>query len=101
VVLGRLVASKRVDAALAYAARTAHIREQDLVLIGDGPERARLVALGARLNLRVHPVGTRPRVEALGLLAGASGLLFASQTEGLSTALREAAHYGVPVVTVP
>lgn len=101
VILGRLVASKRVDAALAYAARTEHIRDQDIVLIGDGPERHRLVALGERLGLRVHAIGSRPRAEALGLLAGAAGLLFASKAEGLSTALREAAHYGVPAITVP
>jgi glycosyltransferase involved in cell wall biosynthesis len=101
VVLGRLVPSKRVDAAIAYAARTDHIRHHDIVLIGDGPERGRLAALGERLGLRVHAIGARPRDEALGLLAGAAGLLFASRAEGLSTALREAAHYGVPVFTVP
>jgi glycosyltransferase involved in cell wall biosynthesis len=101
VILGRLVGTKRAGAAIAYAARTESIRHHEIVLIGDGPERAHLVDLGERLGLRVHAVGTRPRNEALGLLAGASGMLFASKTEGLSTALREAAHYGVPVVTVP
>ncbi len=101
VVLGRLVPSKRVDAALTYAARTPTIRDHDIVLVGDGPERPRLTALGDRLGLRVHAIGARPRREALGLLAGAAGLLFASQDEGLSTALREAAHYGVPVIAVP
>jgi hypothetical protein len=101
VVLGRLVPSKRVEAALAYAARTASIRSTDIVLIGDGPERNRLVSMGDALGLRVRAIGSRPRSEALGILAGAAGLLFASRAEGLSTALREAAHYGVPVVRVP
>lgn len=100
VVLGRLVASKGVDDCLTYAAQHEHIRTHDVVLIGDGPLRASLVARGRALGLRLHSLGQLPRARALGILAGSRGLLFGSQAEGLSTVLREADHYGVPVVRV-
>ena len=98
VIVGRLIASKRVDRALAYAAQLAHIRDNDVVLIGDGPMRDELLEKARALGLRIHATGQLPRRETLGILAGSSGLLFASQTEGLSTVVREAQHYGVPVI---
>lgn len=101
VIIGRLVASKRTAAAIAYASRTPNIRCTDLVILGDGPQRTELEAQARALGLAAHFMGTLPRREALGVLAHSAGLLFASQTEGLSTVCREAEHYGVPVLTVP
>jgi len=100
VVLGRLVASKDVDACLTYAAQHEHIRAHDVVLLGDGPLRGVLLRHGAALGLKLHAPGQLPRSLALGILAGSRGLLFASHVEGLSTVLREAEHYGVPVLRV-
>jgi glycosyltransferase involved in cell wall biosynthesis len=100
VCVGRLVASKRVDAAIAYAA--AHGRT--LVVVGDGPERARLeeVARGvARHGARVRFVGRTTREEALAWIGAASEVLHASRIEGLSTVLRVAAALNVPVTLVP
>lgn len=101
VVVGRLVASKRVHAALAYAARTESIRTHEIVVVGDGPDRSTLEAAARELGLTVTFTGALSRKDALGILANSTGLLFASKLEGLSSVCREAAHYGVPVVPVP
>ncbi len=101
VVLGRLIASKYVDRIVDFFSTTSYAATHDLVLVGDGPHREALMRRGRALGLRLHTPGTLPRNEALGLLAGADGLLFASRAEGLSTVLREAAHYGVKVIHVP
>ena len=110
VVAARLVRAKRVDACLAWAARAARdapgSRPTRLVVLGDGPERgalteqARRVALGSP-GLRVELLGRRDRAEALAWIAAAHAVLHASREEGLSTVLREAAHYGTKVIEVP
>jgi glycosyltransferase involved in cell wall biosynthesis len=95
VAVGRLVASKRVDRILEFAA--AHAR-MPLVVVGDGPERTRLEASARARKVDARFLGTCPRDEALAWLAGADALLFASEAEGLSTVVREAEALGVPVV---
>jgi glycosyltransferase involved in cell wall biosynthesis len=94
--IGRLVASKRVDRAIEHVART---REVDgLVVVGDGPERARLEALARRRDVDARFVGLVPREEALAWIGAASMLLHGSAHEGLSTVVREAQALGTPVV---
>lgn len=106
VVAARLVPGKGVADCLAWAARTAPVDVPTrVVVLGDGPERhelgeqARLLS-SASANLRIDLLGTRGRPEALAWIAAADALLHASREEGLSTVLREAAHYGTPVVMV-
>ena len=101
VIVGRLVPSKRTRHAITYAAHTEHIRHTDIVIVGDGPERASLEVHARTLGIAAHFTGALPRREALGILAHSAGLLFASEAEGLSSVCREAAHYGVPILTVP
>jgi teichuronic acid biosynthesis glycosyltransferase TuaC len=94
--VGRLVAGKRVDRAIEYLART---RDADaLVVVGDGPERARLKALARARGVDVRFVGRVPRTEALAWIGAATFLVFASEAEGASTVLREAEAMGIPVV---
>ena len=106
VVAARLVPAKGVAECLAWAARTAPADVPTRVIVlGDGPDREALDAQARRLsaslaNLRIDLLGTRGRPEALAWIAAADALLHASREEGLSTVLREAAHYGTPVVTV-
>ena len=96
--VGRLVRSKRVDRAIEHVART---REVDvLIVVGDGPERGRLEALAHAREVDARFVGRLPREEALVWIGAASVLLFASEREGASTVLREAAAMGTPVVVV-
>jgi glycosyltransferase involved in cell wall biosynthesis len=91
--VGRLVPSKRVDKAIERAARTRDL----LVVVGDGPERARLERRAAERAARVRFVGDLPRDEALAYISAARSLLFASEREGCSTVVREARALATPV----
>lgn len=96
--VGRLVASKRVDRAIDHVARE---RDVDaLVVVGDGPERARLEALARRRGVAATFTGALPRDEALAWMRAAHVLLFASEEEGASTVLREAEALGTPVTVL-
>jgi glycosyltransferase involved in cell wall biosynthesis len=96
--VGRLVRSKRVDRAIEHVART---RDLDaLVVVGDGPERGRLEALARARYVDARFLGVLPREETLAWIGAASVVLFASEHEGASTVLREAAAMGTRVVVV-
>ncbi len=98
VAVGRLVRAKRVDRAIDHvASRGAGAR---LVVVGDGPERARLEAHARARRVDARFVGAVPRDEALAWIAAADALIHASEAEGLSTVIREAALLGVPVERV-
>jgi glycosyltransferase involved in cell wall biosynthesis len=96
VTVGRLVASKRVDLAIEHVARS---RAFDaLVVVGDGPERARLERLARQKRVDARFVGLVTRGEALAWIAAADAVIHASSAEGASTVLREADALGTPVV---
>jgi glycosyltransferase involved in cell wall biosynthesis len=93
--VGRLVSSKRVDAAIEHVARS---RESyTLVIVGDGPERDRLERLAIARRVDARFVGQVARSEALAWIGAADVLLQASRTEGSSTVQREAAALGTRV----
>jgi glycosyltransferase involved in cell wall biosynthesis len=95
--VGRLVPSKRVARAIEHVARA---RDVDaLVVLGDGPERARLEAHARALGVDARFLGTMPRETALAWMRAAHVLLFAAppELEGASTVLREAEAMGTPV----
>ena len=97
--VGRLVQKKRVDRVLLHVAeRRRNGEPAELVIVGDGPERARLVRLAAALSVPTRFVGKTTHPEALAWIAAADALAFASEEEGLSTVLREAAALGTTVV---
>lgn len=85
--VGRDIPSKRLDVAIDACARA----QRDLVVVG--AERP------ARSGVRF--VGTVPRVEALGWIAGADALLSTSVEEGAPTVVREARALGTRVVACP
>ncbi len=93
---GRLVASKRVDRVIDYVAGHRD-GKPILVVIGDGPERARLEQLAQRWRLDVRFLGNTPRREALTWIGAANELVHASIAEGVSTVVREAEHLGVKI----
>ncbi len=99
VVVCRLIASKRVDLALAASRAARHpVR---LVVVGDGPEQAALVkqaAPPAGARAAVTFTGALPRREALAWVAAAGVLLHPSAVEAAPTVVREARALGVPVV---
>jgi glycosyltransferase involved in cell wall biosynthesis len=101
--VARLVPAKRLDRFLRALARAR--REEVLLrglIVGDGPERARLEALAGGLGLL--PEGVRfagactdvPRV-----LADADMLVLTSQHEGFPNVLLEAMAARLPIITTP
>lgn len=100
---GRLVPSKRVDKVIDYVASARGRGGGDdpvLVVLGDGPEKARLEELAHRWQMDVRFLGTMPRAEALAWIGAADEVVHASRAEGLSTVVREAEHLGVAVTYV-
>jgi glycosyltransferase involved in cell wall biosynthesis len=71
-----------------------------LLVVGEGPERARLEALAARADLagRVRLLGARPHAELPGLYGAADALVLASSREGWANVLLESMACGTPVV---
>ncbi|HEX5326417.1 MAG TPA: glycosyltransferase, partial [Acetobacteraceae bacterium] len=72
----------------------------DLLIVGEGPERPRLVALIERLRLpgRVRLLGMRPHAELPALYGAADALVLASSREGWANVLLESMACGTPVV---
>ncbi|HSY38192.1 MAG TPA: glycosyltransferase [Polyangia bacterium] len=106
--VGRLVPIKGHAALLHGCARarawSTAARRAEVVILGDGPERARLTRLAAALEVPLRLVGTVPRAEvadwmrAADLFAHPSGRLANGRTEGAPIAAREARAIGIPVV---
>ncbi len=96
--VGRLVATKRVERAVAYVARVDPSAR--LLVLGDGPERATIVREARTRGVDAELKGTVSREEALAWIAAADALLHASRVEGLSSVVREAEHLGTRVVYV-
>ncbi len=94
VCVGRLVATKRVDAAIAWAGE----RGTTLVVVGDGPERWRLERAARGSPSRVVFVGDVARPEALAWIAASQLVVSASAAEGLSTVKREAEALATPFI---
>lgn len=95
--IGRLVPQKRWDRLIEALP---HLRDRaiPLLLLGEGPERARLERLVAKLGLdaRVHMPGHA--ADPLPIIARATVVALTSDFEGVPAVLREAASVGTPVV---
>lgn len=102
VVVARLSKLKGVDRLIVAASRQRD--PPPLCVVGDGPERARLERLAARLRLDVDFVGACPPSAVPGALDGCafavvpSRRLLGGRTEGLPTVALEALAAGLPLV---
>jgi hypothetical protein len=103
--VGRLVPIKGLDLLVrACAPRAGDAAAIQLVLVGDGPERARLAALAARLGVSLRMPGTIPRddvgawLRAADLYAQPSRTLANGRSEGLPLATLEALAAGLRAV---
>jgi glycosyltransferase involved in cell wall biosynthesis len=96
VVVGRLIASKRV--ALAVDAVAAVDPGAQLVVVGNGPERAPLERRARLRGVSTRFVGLCPRPRALEWIAASDALLSTSEHEAAPTVVREARAMQVPVV---
>lgn len=93
--VGRLVPVKNYDL---LVRAVAGLREAELILIGDGPERSSLemVARAFGVGDRIHLLGHRDDIEDL--LPGLDVFVLPSFSEGMSNTLLEAMAAGVPAV---
>jgi alpha-1,6-mannosyltransferase len=97
-VAGRLAADKRQSLVLAALELAARKRPLGLVLLGDGPERARLEERGRRLPSFRSLRFTRDREEYARLLASVDVLAHGSLCETFGFLLAECLASGTPVV---
>lgn len=99
VFVGRLAPQKGVGVLVRAAARL-HTPQVQVVLVGDGPDRAAIDAEIVRLGLgdRVHVTGFVPHERVPAALAHADVFVMPSVYEELGSALVEAQWAGVPVV---
>lgn len=91
--VGRLIPLKAVDALIA-ALRT--LPPIETIVIGDGPERARLQRLSS--DLPVRWLGQVPHDEVIRVMSDAMCLVLPSRTEVFPNVIMEAMSVGVPVV---
>ena len=99
--LGRMVPSKGVrDAVTAWAKVAARLPRAELLLVGEGPERAQAVAIASELGIEssVTPLGFVTEDEKRRLLQESSVLVAPSYEEGWGIAVCEALASGTPVV---
>ena len=95
--LGALIPRKGHDVVLRAVAQLPGV---GLAIAGDGPERARLIALADALGCgdRLHMLGNVPH-DALPAICGAADVMaLASTSEGLANAWLEALACGTPIV---
>ncbi|WP_437720140.1 glycosyltransferase [Sorangium sp. So ce861] len=95
--VGRLSPVKN-HALLVRAAARALPRSGRLLLVGDGPERGRLVALARELGMSDHALFAGERHDVPALLAALDVFALPSLSEGLPLALLEAMAAGLPAV---
>jgi len=94
----RLIAMRRLDLLIdALAQLAARGRRAHVLLIGDGPERARLEALASELGVRAHFEGACYDEARLAELIMASNVVASPGRVGLTVI--HALTYGVPVVS--
>ncbi|HVQ06933.1 MAG TPA: glycosyltransferase [Allosphingosinicella sp.] len=94
VAAGALLARKGQDLAIAALKS---VPGATLILVGDGPDRARLEGLASGANVRF--LGSRPHAELPALLAAADVMVLPTVSEGLANVWVEALACGTPVVT--
>lgn len=96
--IGRLSAEKGVDVLLRALAMIDDTARPELVIAGDGPERARLEAMAVELGVApsTHFLGSVTPIEPLYPLLDA--VVIPSRSEGLPNVLLEAFRADVPVV---
>jgi glycosyltransferase involved in cell wall biosynthesis len=96
--VGRLVAEKNLGLLLQALLRMPEASRPMVLLAGDGPERAGLMAEAARAGLSEHLSFLGERNDTLRLMQAADVLVLPSREEGLSNVLLEAMGSGLPVV---
>ncbi len=98
--VGHLIPRKGHDRAIGALAL---LPEFDLLIVGEGPERAPLEAVAAAAGVagRVRFLGARPHDSLPAIYGAVDALVLASSREGWANVLLEAMACGTPVVASP
>lgn len=98
--VGRLSPQKAYDVLLDALAQLSGTHDFELVVLGEGPERAALEAQTQRLGLadRIHWRGTGDPAQVKAALRNADLFVLSSRYEGMSNAALEAMEAGLPLV---
>jgi glycosyltransferase involved in cell wall biosynthesis len=98
--VGALIGRKGHDRTIACLAQ---LPDWQLLIAGEGPERARLEALATRLGAagRVRLLGSRPHETLAQLYSAADISVLASSREGWANVLLESMACGTPVIASP
>jgi glycosyltransferase involved in cell wall biosynthesis len=96
--VGRLKKEKNFGLLLRAYARLRRTRDIDLVILGEGPHRERLVGLGRRLGISAHVHLPGFVANPFAYMSRATVLALTSITEGFALVLVEALACGCPVV---
>ncbi len=97
--IGRLDPQKGLDDLLRAFRRVCdHHGDVHLVIVGEGPERARLEALTTELKLSACVTFTGRRSDVAALLSGATLFVLASRWEGMANVLLEAMAAARPII---
>jgi len=95
--IGRLEREKRIDLLIESFKKLNSETNVKLVIVGDGPERGRLVAQAETPNILF--LGTLPHERIPEILNCAEVLVLSSEYEGMPTVVLEAMACGIPVVS--
>ena len=96
--MGRLARQKNYELLIQIAAKLPTDRKWKVLILGDGPERTRLVALGHRLRLDDRLIWLGARADVEGWLAAMDIFVHTADYEGMPNAVMEAMVMGLPVV---
>lgn len=96
--VARFNAQKNLTLLLSAAAKLPVNREWKILLVGDGPERSRLVALGRELGLTLRLIWLGVRDDVEGWLAAMDIFVHTADFEGMPNAVMEAMAMGLPVI---
>ena len=99
---GRLIKDKHVDTLIKACASASLSMPMNVLIIGDGPERASLEALASSLksNAQVRFTGAVDEPFLISSVKSARVFILPSTREGFSIITLEALACGVPVITV-
>lgn len=99
VAISRLSPEKRIDVLLRATARLASSGQiREVVIVGEGPERSRLVALSAELNISKFVRWTGYLSDVTSALDQADVFIHCSEREGFGVAILEAMARGIPAI---
>ena len=96
--VGRLVERKGVDVLLRALAASQRARSSRLLVVGDGPERARLEQIAKETGIEAQVRFLGEHADVAPFHACADALVFPSRLEGLPNALLEAMASGLPSI---